>query len=119
MTVMTFEPNKPNVSLSKSARIFLSQKIETQQAIGLCFSVKKSGCNGLRYVLDFIDKTSTKENLVIINDDDELKLYITKEALPYVNGTEIDCVTEGLNKVIKFINPNSSAECGCGESFSV
>lgn len=41
MTVMTFEPDKPNVSLSNSARIFLSQKIETKQAIGLCFSVKK------------------------------------------------------------------------------
>ena len=118
MTVMTFEPDKPNVSLSNSARIFLSQKIETKQAIGLCFSVKKSGCNGLRYVLDFIDKPSTEADLVIINDD-KLKLYITVEALPYVNGTEIDCVTEGLNKVIKFINPNSSAECGCGESFSV
>ena len=118
MTVMTFEPNKPSVSLSDSARIFLSQKIKAKQAIGLCFSVKKSGCNGLRYVLDFIDKTSSEEGLIII-DDDELKLYITQEALPYVNGTEIDCVTEGLNKVIKFINPNSSAECGCGESFSV
>ena len=118
MTVMTYEPNKPNVSLSASARIFLTQKIKTKQAVGLCFSVKKSGCNGLRYVLDFIDNPSTNDNLIVI-DDDELKLYITQEALPYVNGTEIDCVTEGLNKVIKFINPNSSAECGCGESFSV
>ena len=118
MTVMTYEPSKPNVSLSANARIFLTQKIKTKQAVGLCFSVKKSGCNGLRYVLDFIDNPSTNDNLIVI-DDDELKLYITQEALPYVNGTEIDCVTEGLNKVIKFINPNSSAECGCGESFSV
>jgi iron-sulfur cluster assembly accessory protein len=52
-------------------------------------------------------------------NDEQLTLYVTQEALPYVNGTKIDCVTEGLNQVIKFINPNSSAECGCGESFSV
>jgi iron-sulfur cluster assembly accessory protein len=118
MTVMTFEPSKPRVTLSDNARVFLSQKIENKQALGLFFSVKESGCNGFKYVLDFIHEPSTKESLIIINDDN-LKLYITKEALPYVNGTEIDCVTEGLNQVIKFNNPNSSAECGCGESFSV
>jgi iron-sulfur cluster assembly accessory protein len=118
MTVITFEPTKPSVTLSESARTFLSQKIEHKQAGGLCFSVKKSGCNGFRYVLDFIDKPSTDSDLVVINDD-KLKLYITQEALPYVNGTQIDCVTEGLNKVIKFINPNSSTECGCGESFGI
>ena len=118
MTVMTFEPNKPSVTLSDSARIFLSQTIKNKQAFGLRFSVKKSGCNGFRYVLDFIDDSSINDNLVMINDE-QLTLYVTQEALPYVNGTRIDCVTEGLNQVIKFINPNSSAECGCGESFSV
>lgn len=118
MSVVTFDPTKPRVTLSDSARIFLSQKIENKQADGLRFSVKKSGCNGFRYVLDFIDKPSDEVGLVVINDD-KLKLYITVEALPYVNGTEIDCVTEGLNKVIKFINPNSATECGCGESFGI
>lgn len=118
MTVMTFVPSKPSVTLSENARIYLSKKIENKQASGLCFSVKKSGCNGFKYVLDFIDESRLNDDLVIINDD-KLTLYVTKEALPYVNGTEIDCVTEGLNQVIKFINPNSSAECGCGESFSV
>jgi len=118
MTVMTFEPNNPNVTLTDNARIFLSQQIQNKQAVGLCFSVQKSGCNGFKYLLDFIEKSSSDEGLVMINDD-QLKLYVTQQALPYVNGTEIDCVTEGLNKVIRFNNPNSSAECGCGESFSV
>ena len=118
MTVMTFEPSKPSITLSAKARIYFSKNIQNKQAIGLCFSVKKSGCNGFRYVLDFIDDSSINDNLVMINDE-QLTLYVTQEALPYVNGTRIDCVTEGLNQVIKFINPNSSAECGCGESFSV
>jgi iron-sulfur cluster assembly accessory protein len=118
MTVMTFEPSKPSVTLSENARTYLAKNIQNKQAIGLCFSVKKSGCNGFKYVLDFIDESRLNDDLVIINDD-KLTLYVTQEALPYVNGTKIDCVTEGLNQVIKFINPNSSAECGCGESFSV
>jgi iron-sulfur cluster assembly accessory protein len=118
MTVMTFEPSEPRVSLSDSARTFLTQKIKIKHAVGLCFSVKKSGCNGFKYVLDFITEPSAEKGLVVIKDD-QLTLYVTQEALPYVNGTVIDCVTEGLNEVIKFSNPNSSAECGCGESFSV
>ena len=69
MTVMTFEPNKPSVTLSDSARIFLSQTIKNKQAFGLRFSVKKSGCNGFRYVLDFIDDSSINDNLVMINDE--------------------------------------------------
>ncbi|AZG36261.1 MAG: iron-sulfur cluster assembly accessory protein [Shewanella psychromarinicola] len=117
MTVMKFEPNKTSVTLSDNARSYLEKEILNKNAFGLCFSVKKSGCNGFRYVLDFIDNPITEEGFIVIND--KLKLYVTQEALPYVNGTEIDCVTEGLNKVIKFNNPKSSAECGCGESFSV
>jgi iron-sulfur cluster assembly accessory protein len=122
MTVMTFEPKNPSVTLSDNARSYLAKKIQNKQAIGLYFSVQKSGCNGFKYVLDFITELNTElsadDELVIIKDD-QLTLYVTQEALPYVNGTEIDCVTEGLNEVIKFSNPNSSAECGCGESFSV
>jgi iron-sulfur cluster assembly accessory protein len=126
MTVMTFEPKNPSVTLSDNARSYLAKKIQNKQAIGLYFSVQKSGCNGFKYVLDFITEQSvessaelgTDDELVIIKDD-QLTLYVTQEALPYVNGTVIDCVTEGLNEVIKFSNPNSSAECGCGESFSV
>ena len=118
MTVMTFEPNNTNVTLTDRARAFLSQQIQNKQAAGLCFSVQKSGCSGFKYLLDFIDQSNADSSLVVINDD-ELKLYVTQNALPYVNGTEIDCVTEGLNQVIRFNNPNSSAECGCGESFSV
>ena len=122
MTVMTFEPKNPSVTLSDNARSYLAKKIQNKQAIGLYFSVKKSGCNGFKYVLDFITELNaelgTDDELVLIKDD-QLTLYVTQEALPYVNGTVIDCVTEGLNEVIKFSNPNSSAECGCGESFSV
>jgi iron-sulfur cluster assembly accessory protein len=122
MTVMTFEPKNPCVTLSDNARSYLAKKIQNAQAVGLYFSVQKSGCNGFKYVLDFITELNaelgTDDELVIIKDD-QLTLYVTQEALPYVNGTVIDCVTEGLNEVIKFSNPNSSAECGCGESFSV
>ena len=48
-----------------------------------------------------------------------LTIYVDREALEVVQGTEIDLVTEGLNHVLKFQNPNATAECGCSESFAV
>jgi iron-sulfur cluster assembly protein len=46
-------------------------------------------------------------------------LIVDAKSLPYLAGTELDFVREGLNEGFKFQNPNSKAECGCGESFTV
>ena len=117
MAVKTIDPNKPDISMTEKASIYLRQQVQSRQSVGLRFSVKESGCNGYKYVLDFIDKPDCEDCLVDI--DDELKLYVTKEAIPYVTGTQIDYIIEGLNRTITFNNPNAAEECGCGESFSV
>jgi len=46
-------------------------------------------------------------------------VFVKQEHLPLVNGIEIDFVTEGVNSLFRFRNPNATAECGCGESFTV
>jgi iron-sulfur cluster assembly protein len=46
-------------------------------------------------------------------------LLVAPKFLPYLAGTELDFVREGLNEGFKFHNPNSKAQCGCGESFTV
>ena len=43
---------------------------------------------------------------------------IDAESLAFVDGTEIDFVKQGLNEQFLFRNPNATAECGCGESFT-
>ena len=50
---------------------------------------------------------------------DGVGVYVKQEHLPLVNGIEIDFVTEGVNSLFRFRNPNATAECGCGESFTV
>ena len=50
---------------------------------------------------------------------DGVDIYVSREHLPMVNGTEIDFVTQGVNSMFEFRNPNATAECGCGESFTV
>ena len=52
-------------------------------------------------------------------DTDELKVIVDKTSLELIDGTEIDFVKEGINEAFKFRNPNTTSECGCGESFSV
>jgi iron-sulfur cluster assembly protein len=84
--------------------------------IGLRLGVRTAGCSGLAYTMEFADQKQA--------DDTEFEsrgitLFVDPKSLPYLNGTELDFVREGLNEGFKFRNPNSKAECGCGESFTV
>ena len=49
----------------------------------------------------------------------DVVLLVDPKSLPYLDGTELDFVREGLNEGFRFNNPNVKAECGCGESFQV
>jgi iron-sulfur cluster assembly accessory protein len=48
-----------------------------------------------------------------------IHLYVEPAAMSLLHGTQIDYAREGVNRTLKFNNPNVTAECGCGESFSV
>jgi iron-sulfur cluster assembly accessory protein len=86
-------------------------------AAALRLSVNESGCSGYMYELDYVDRADAADIASPIAED--LVVHVALADLPLLRGTEIDCVKEGLNSVLKFHNPNAEAECGCGESFSV
>ena len=50
---------------------------------------------------------------------DDVQFVIPLDSLEIIKGSQVDFMIEGLNQGIKFINPNASAVCGCGESFTV
>ena len=50
---------------------------------------------------------------------DSFKVLIDEKSFTFLNGTTIDYIKEGVNSNLSFINPNVSAQCGCGESFSI
>ncbi|WP_416234631.1 HesB/IscA family protein [Methylophaga sp. OBS4] len=87
-----------------------------ESGIGLRIGVVKSGCSGYSYALDYADELAAND---VVIEQDDVKVVIDEEALPILDGMELDFVKEGLNQSFKFRNPNVVSECGCGESFSV
>lgn len=55
----------------------------------------------------------------LLFETDGARLYVPLQAMPFIDGTEVDFVREGLNQLFKFHNPKAQNECGCGESFGV
>ncbi|VAY02290.1 Iron-binding protein IscA [Arsenophonus endosymbiont of Aleurodicus dispersus] len=83
---------------------------------GLSINIKQSGCAGFSYVIEFIDNP-TDEYLLFENNG--AKIFVLIKSMPFIDGTEVDYVREGLNQVFKFNNPKAQHACGCGESFSI
>lgn len=120
-TVKIFDPttvaNKAQVvSLTPAA---LQYFIKTLPAgvLGLRVDLKEAGCSGLKYVLAPAFEPQAGDQLFPITE--EFTVFINAKNIPSLYGLQIDCVTEGINKVVKFNNPNEKGSCGCGESFSV
>ena len=105
------------ISLTPSA----VERVRTYMAsrgngIGLRLGVKQTGCSGYAYVVSYADEIGAAD---VVFDEAGVKVVVDREALKFIDGTEIDFVRTGLNEAFKFRNPNVRGECGCGESFSV
>lgn len=105
-----------SVTLTERAATRVQSFLAKRGGIGLRLAVKTSGCSGMAYALEFADNAD-KDDLEF--ESHGVKLLIDPKSLPYISGTELDFVREGLNEGFKFNNPNVKNECGCGESFSV
>ena len=85
-------------------------------AVGLRLGVTKTGCSGYSYVINYAEAVDDSD---IVFEDKGVTVIVDNEALPLIDGTEVDFVKNGLNETFSFRNPNVSGECGCGESFNV
>ena len=86
------------------------------RGLGLRLGVRKTGCSGFAYVVNYADDSSATD---LVFEDQGVKVFVDPDSLPLINGTTVDFVKQGLNEAFRFKNPNTKGECGCGESFNV
>ena len=84
--------------------------------VGLRLGVRKTGCSGWAYTVQLAN-TIEPDDLVF--EDQGIKIVVAHDSFGFLDGSEIDFAGEGLGRSFRFNNPNVSAECGCGESFTV
>jgi len=100
----------------RAARQIQKSLTKRGKGLGLRVGVRKVGCSGYAYTFDYADQIGSDDSLFEAHD---AKLVVEREALPYLDGSTLDFVREGLKESFKFENPNIKNQCGCGESFSV
>ena len=84
--------------------------------VGIRIGVRTTGCSGLAYVLEYVDRVN-EEDTVFTSQD--VQVIVDAKSLPILGDLDVDYVRQGLNEGFEFNNPNEKDRCGCGESFRI
>ncbi|MDP7041074.1 MAG: iron-sulfur cluster assembly accessory protein, partial [Gammaproteobacteria bacterium] len=101
------------ITLTDSAAERVRSYLEKRgSGVGLRLGIKKTGCSGFAYVINYADEVGPED---IVFEDSGVAVVVDPESLELIDGTEVDFVKEGLNEAFKIRNPKPARECGCGE----
>jgi iron-sulfur cluster assembly protein len=106
-------PGKAAVTLTPPAARQIAALMQRQGSSGLRIGVKKGGCAGMEYTMDYVSSVNPLDEVV---EQDGARVMIAPLAQMFLIGTEIDYETTLLESGFKFRNPNVAEACGCGES---
>lgn len=107
------------IAVTDIAKEKISQLLKNRgKGEGIRIGVKTTGCSGLAYVLEYVDKYEAEAGVTNFAQENFVVL-VDQKSLAYLNGLTIDWVKKGLNEGFEFINPNERDRCGCGESFRI
>lgn len=106
-------PGKQAVTLTPRAAAQIAKLMARDGHCGLRIGVKKGGCAGMEYTMDYVDAADPNDEVV---DQDGARIMIAPMAQMFLFGTEIDYEVSLLESGFKFRNPNVVDACGCGES---
>lgn len=106
-------PGKNAVTMTPAAIKQITKLMERDGRHGLRIGVKKGGCAGMEYTMDYVDAADPNDEVV---EQDGARVLIAPMAQMFLFGTEINYETSLLESGFKFRNPNVTDACGCGES---
>ncbi|MEI4195037.1 HesB/IscA family protein [Roseovarius sp. E0-M6] len=106
-------PGKQAVTMTPKAAAQIAKLMEKEGHKGLRIGVKKGGCAGMEYTMDYVDETDPNDEVV---EQDGACVMIAPMAQMFLFGTEIDYEVSLLESGFRFHNPNVTEACGCGES---
>ncbi|GGE27988.1 iron-sulfur cluster assembly protein [Gemmobacter megaterium] len=106
-------PGKQAVTLTPAAARQIARLMARDNTQGLRIGVKKGGCAGMEYTMDYVSEVNPLDAVV---EQDGARVLIAPMAQMFLIGTEIDYETGLLESGFQFRNPNVAEACGCGES---
>ncbi|MHC0053955.1 HesB/IscA family protein [Actibacterium sp. D379-3] len=106
-------PGKQAVTMTPAAARQIAKLMARDGNHGLRIGVKKGGCAGMEYTMDYVAEVDPLDEIV---EQDGARVMIAPMAQMFLFGTEIDYEVSLLESGFKFRNPNVVDACGCGES---
>jgi iron-sulfur cluster insertion protein len=108
---------QPSITLSERAARRIVELLRSEAAPALFrVSVEGGGCSGFQYRFDLVTERAPDDLLV---ERDGARVVVDPVSLGFVQGAELDFVDDLIGAQFKLNNPNVTASCGCGTSFSV
>ena len=106
-------PGKQAVTMTPAAVAQISKLMAREGHHGLRIGVKKGGCAGMEYTMEYVETPDPNDEVV---EQDGARVMIAPMAQMFLFGTEVDYEVHLLESGFKFRNPNVADACGCGES---
>ncbi|HXF54212.1 MAG TPA: iron-sulfur cluster insertion protein ErpA [Hyphomicrobiaceae bacterium] len=104
----------PVTVTERAARRIL--ELAAGEPIMLRVSVEGGGCSGFQYKFDLANAPAADD---VVVEHAGAKVVIDPVSLAYLGGSEIDFVDDLIGASFRVKNPNATASCGCGTSFSI
>lgn len=82
----------------------------------LRISVNGGGCSGFQYAFD-VERARAEDDVAV--ERDGATVLVDQVSLPYIAGSTVDFVDDLMGQAFKIENPQATASCGCGTSFSL
>jgi len=113
-----FDPNKPILSLTDKAADHIRALVARggDGVIGIRVGIKTAGCSGMKYEVEYATEKKPFEDAIT---EKGVTVLVDPAAVMFIIGSEMDWSEDKFSSGFVFSNPNETARCGCGESFSV